>query len=340
VSSSDLVARDETRHASLAVHIRSVKPYLEELLPGRARAFAMTMMAAARHAPEIFDCTPASVVGSALVCAQLDLEPGPADHLYLIPRRNGQVPGRPLELTVLLGYKGMKALAERHPDIAYVETGEVCRGDVFEHIAQPASIHHEPAWGAVRGDPYLWYAIAYRRDGLPPHIAVIDQAEVERRRSFSQAKDRGPWVTNYSAMARKSAVRALWPGLPSSLDLVRAAEVDDAPGAITTGDLVPALAAGGRSVDPDTGEVLGEPEPDVGAPAEGEAAGVPATELQMIRIAHLQGAHGLDDHDLCELVRDRFGLEADTVEDALTGLTDEQAGELIVALQPDDDEKT
>lgn len=356
----------------VAQHIRGIQPYLEQLLDDPKR-FAVTLMSAGRRQPEIFNCSAESIIGAALVCAQLDLEPGPAEHIWLIPRRNRHT--RTVELTTLLGKNGMKALAERHPAIRSVRTGTIHRNDEWAHTQEPPSLTHTPAWGD-RGDPFLWYAIAERNDGGPPHIKVIDEAEVERRRSHSASPDRGPWKDHYDAMARKSAIRALWPELPSSLDLDRAARIDDAAGAITPSDLgVPALGTGrqpvphpeqdqvtvpGRVVDQTTGEIITQgdvpaddqpppaaqevdtdddrpvtPDPGAGAPANlGEGPDAPATDRQLLAITTLlRQRDDIDEHDLLEIIRDRCEVSADTVDEALTLLDEDQAGEIISLLQ-------
>lgn len=364
----------------VAAHIRGIKPYLDRLLPDPAR-FATTLMAAGRRQPEIFNCTPETIIGAALITAQLGLEPGAElGQVWYIPRRNGNLPGRPLELTTMLGKNGMKVLTERHPAIRALRTGTIHRNDQWEHTQEPPSLTHTPAWGD-RGEAFLWYAKADRTDGGHPHIKVIDKAEVERRRSHSASPKKGPWVDHYDAMARKSAIRALWPELPSSLDLTRAAQLDDVSAGVTPATLgVPELAAPdgdddedapperetitvrGELVDEETGEVLGEgdleqdtdpPErqedtdaagpgkpaddEEGGAPADREGPGAPATSQQVITVAHLQGARGLDDHDLCQIIRDRFNVDADTVEAAIGGLTEDQAGDLIVEMQGADE---
>lgn len=348
----------------LAVQIRSIKPYLEKLLPGRADSFAMTLMAAGRYQPELYNCTPESVIGAALTCAQLDLEPGPAEHIYFIPRRSSKTGS--LECTTYLSYKGEKALVERHPDIDYIETGTVHKLDEFEHTAQPATIRHTPAWGD-RGDPYLWYAVAHRADGRQ-HVKVLDRQAVEARRACSQSPNRGPWKDHFDAMARKSCIRALWPELPSSLDLTRAARLDE-PTVVTPRDLgvpdeatVEVIRDQPRAIErehvrlvDDDGEVIAEADVPAGAaesPPEASAppgdASVPdqppgedvdgtrATSKQLRAIVSLQKQRQLDDHDLLQVIADRFDIAGDELEPALVSLTGDQAGELIDQLQPSD----
>jgi recombination protein RecT len=350
-----------------AAELRRVKPYLSRLGIDAER-FTAAVFVAYQRTPDIAACAAPSVIGAALVCAQLDLEPGPAEHVWLIPRRNRKQ-GNRLELTILLGKNGMKALAERHPDIRSVRTGTICENDEYTHVEEPPSLTHTPNH-ADRGDPILWYAIADRTDNGPPHIAVLDRKEVAARRKHSASPDNGPWVTHFDAMARKSAIRALWPELPSSLDLSRAALVDDTAGAVTAEALgaIPdeddqieveverdaPTTVRGEVVDEETGEIIAEgdlppdtnPEPDDEAedavevepddPSDGDGDQGPATAGQLKALGQLQELRSLDDHDLLQVLRDRFDVDADDLDAGLASLTIDQAGQLIVDLQPAD----
>lgn len=264
---------------ALAEHLKTIKPHLERLVPDPPR-FGVTLLAAARRTPQLLQCDPASLLGAALTCAQYGLEPGPADHVWLIPRRNKKT--NTLDCTLLLGYRGMKALAERHPDIESVRTGTVYENDEFEHIAQPPAIRHVPNH-ADRGKAILWYAVATRTDGGSPHVAVLTREDVEARRKSSQSGDAGPWKTHYDRMAQKSCIRAIWSELPSDLDGRRITAADDG-AVITTQDLgIPAPrtprqleAHATRIIDEATGEILAE----AYLPVEDESGDEPAGEVQ------------------------------------------------------------
>lgn len=313
--------------SQLGQRIKQVMPYLDRLLDN-PRRFATTLIAEARRNPAILDCEASSVIGAVLTCAQLDLDPGPAEHVWLIPRWNGKL--RTNELTVLIGYKGFKALAERHPNIVLVQKGTVCRNDHFVHTAQPPHLEHTPYWDGDRGEPYLWYAIAHTTEG-PNIIAVLDRKQVEARRAKSQTPNKGPWVDHYDAMAEKSALRALWPNLPSSLDMQRAAHVDDQ-GVVTVEDLG-IVTEEQDAIPPGTGEVTdveqvqvdlvdGDGNPVLTGTVTDDAP--PPSEDAEASLVDAARARGMDVHDLDELARDRFDTPVkDLTADQQAALTDE-----------------
>ena len=63
--------------------------------------------------------------------------------------------------------------------------------------------------------------------GSEPQFLVLTKAQVETFRSRSRAKDSGPWVTDYSAMARKTVIRQICKSLPRSAQLARAVALDE-----------------------------------------------------------------------------------------------------------------
>ncbi len=76
------------------------------------------------------------------------------------------------------------------------------------------------------------YMVAHFKDG-GHYIDVMTRAEVEKVRQRSKAKDSGPWVTDYEAMARKSVVRRGFPYLPVSIEAQMAASSDETDGGFT-----------------------------------------------------------------------------------------------------------
>ena len=106
----------------------------------------------------------------------------------------------------------------------------------------------------------------------------MTKAEVDAIRNRSKSKDRGPWVTDYEAMALKTVIRRSFRYLPVSVEAQSAAAADE-----TTpdyGSLLKPVVPAPENVDAETGEVL---EPDVQEvpataaeePAEAQEAEVP-----------------------------------------------------------------
>jgi len=166
--------------------------------------------------PKIYDCTPESVINAMVLCAQTGLEPGGYPPLVdLIPRRNGKT--GTTELNWQIGYRGLVVLAQRSGEIARVAAApvydwEIAQG-LFEYQIEPPLLLHRAALKDV-GDMDARnvigaYAIAEFHNGQRAQI-FLHRGQIEERRKM--ARDQNVWTSSYPAMARKSAIRALFSG--------------------------------------------------------------------------------------------------------------------------------
>jgi recombination protein RecT len=203
-------------------------------------------------------CTPESLLGGLMTCAQLGLEPGPLDHAYFVPFKN--------EVTFILGYKGMIELALRSGKIVSLIAREVYENDEFDvAYGLEDALRHKPKILGDRGKVVAYYAVAKLVGGGHAFV-VLSRDDVEKIRKRSRAKDSGPWQSDYDAMAKKTCVRRLFTYLPTSVEMVQALgqdgqvrtevepEVLDTPPVFVDGEVVHTDDAG--PVDAGSGEVL------------------------------------------------------------------------------------
>ena len=194
--------------------VRDMAPQIRSLLPDEARVqrFTRTIMTQLSRNPDLRQCTPESFLGAMMISAQLGLEPGPEDHVWIIPRRNKHA-GNRQEATFMVGYRGYQILAERAgwdivADVIYSE-------DDFAYQLQPEpTIRHTPGW-PTRGNIIGAYAVANPTrtdDQRQPRVVVLDHDELQKRRAAAQTT--AVWDRWYHQMARKSAVRAIWRLIP------------------------------------------------------------------------------------------------------------------------------
>jgi len=192
------------------------------------------LLAAFRKNPSLAKCDPASIVTGLQICAQLGLKPNtPLGHVYLIPYGSTCTP--------ILGYKGYQELARRHPSVRSVFAEVVFIGEHFalsagsegmrvEHHPDPARSSVDADWKATRDRIVGAYAVCHLANGerLTRWISAAD-IDARRIRGASGKGKRTPWDTDYAAMARKSAVRALFGSgeAPMSDEIAQALEVDD-----------------------------------------------------------------------------------------------------------------
>lgn len=208
--------------------LRKLTPQITKALPNAVSAdrFVRTVMTAVRINPrlvESYRSAPDAFFGAILQCAQFGLLPNDGlGNAYLIPRKNRKT-GR-LETNVQLGYKGLRKLAKRSGDAAFITTGTRRAQDKWTYRKSPPVLQHEPYDGPPdeAGEVRCYYAAAYQRlpvdaNGELTSVELVacdvmwpEEIEAIRKRySESSKKGFGPWKENYDAMARKTVLRRL-----------------------------------------------------------------------------------------------------------------------------------
>ena len=180
-----------------------------------------------RRNPRLAQCNAASLLGAIFTCAQLGLEPGGAlGHCFLIPYRD--------ECQFQIGYKGMIDLARRSGQIQSLSARAVYENDHFEFAyGLHEDLIHRPAVGH-KGEMTHAYAVAVLKDG-GVQFEVMDRAELEEVRDGSQGyqtarkynKSDTPWISSFEEMCRKTVIRRLFKYLPVSVEVARAANLDE-----------------------------------------------------------------------------------------------------------------
>lgn len=235
--SRELARRVENRDNYRAL-IRALEEQVSGLLPKvmpRERFLRIALMAASRT-PKLLLCTGGSISTCLIQAAELGLPVGPTlGMFYLIPRRNKSLEtesgGDVFEATALVGYKGWAELARRSGEIGFADADVVydCDKLVVKRGLYP-DLTHEPDYNGARTDEHIVgaYAVVGLKGVERPVFAYLPLDEIKKRRARSASKNDGPWVTDFAAMCRKSAILALLKGglIPLSTDAQRALEID------------------------------------------------------------------------------------------------------------------
>ncbi len=163
-------------------------------------------LAVARN-PALLQCTPASFMESMVRAGELGLRfAGAGGEAYLVPYKNS--------CTLIIGYRGLCALARRTGKVTRIEARCVHEKDVFEiSYGSGQQILHRPHLGADRGELTCAYALGELKGG-DMQIEVMTRAELDVIKDRSRANGKGPWKTDYEEMARKTVVRRLCKYLP------------------------------------------------------------------------------------------------------------------------------
>jgi len=210
MSDNTQLARQEHNFASLIKanfkQISSVIP--KHLTPER---LARLLVGEGRRNPKLFECEPESVVNAIMVSSQLGLEPGGAlGHIYLIPYKR--------ECTVIIGYKGLLELARRSGQVKRINAQVVYRDEYEKGLVkisvEPPTIEHAFSLDDIDRDPkniIAAYAVVEFKDGSKVQ-GVLTRADILKRKAKGGNRRFSPWDSDFAAMARKSAIRALLNG--------------------------------------------------------------------------------------------------------------------------------
>ena len=208
-------------YTTVAEMLEKNKASIAAALPKHVSADRLSRVALSelRTNPMLLNCQPASLMNAVVKASQLGLEVGGAlGHAYLVPYKT--------EATLIIGYRGLIALARRSGEIQSITAHVVHANDVFElEFGLNEKLRHVPSLddpGAVTHA----YAIAKLMGGGVQYD-VMTRAEIEAIRKRSRAGNSGPWVSDYEEMARKTVVRRLCKYLPISIELADALAMDD-----------------------------------------------------------------------------------------------------------------
>lgn len=161
-----------------------------------------------RRNPKLSACTVESLAQTILDSAQLGLElDGLLGRAYAVPYGD--------KCTLIIGYKGLIALAYRSRQVKAIQAAVVYDRDKFHwQMGLNPDMTHEPYQGIDHpGKVTHSYCVA-TLDGDVTVWVVLPRWEIEEHRKRSKSANTGPWQTDYAAMAKKTAIRVLSAVLP------------------------------------------------------------------------------------------------------------------------------
>lgn len=182
-------------------------------------------------------CSPFSILGALMSCAQLGLRPGVMGQSYL-GRKYNRVK-QEYEATFLIGYKGMVELAYRSPEVTSIIARVAYENDEFDvSYGLHEDIVHRPYMRGERGLPIAYYCIVRLRNGAPL-FTVMSQAEMmEFREKYGSYDPSSPWSKDFEAMAMKTVLRQLSKWMPKSTAFGVAIAVDESVRNNLEGDII------------------------------------------------------------------------------------------------------
>lgn len=237
----------------------------------QADRLARVFVTEVQRTPGLLQCTNSSLLAGFLQASQCGLEIGA--HLgqaYLVPFK---VRGK-ATATLIIGYKGLVALAYNSGLVSNVQAWDVREADRFEPptLGTEPKIVHSPARGRESSEVEAAYAIVRLRDSRIPNLEWMwrDELDAIMKRSRAAASKSSPWHTDYPMMARKTALRRACKYIPQTTEtrqLHSAVIIDEQADAnlVQTFDIDPAsLSDVVDDYDPEAGELSPDEEKQMG----------------------------------------------------------------------------
>lgn len=251
---TNAVQKNSLTRSALQDLLTQMQPQIKAALPKHItpeRIIRVAITAVSRN-PKLLECEKSTLLGSIIQASQLGLEmDGALGHAYLVPFRNNKT--NRMECQMIPGYKGYIDLARRSDRVKSLMAQIVCEGDEFEYeYGIHEQLRHVPA-KENRGSMIYVYAYATFTNGGYAFV-VLTKSDVDKSRARSKAAQSGPWVTDFEAMARKTAVRRLSTWLPLSVEFAKTVALDEK----ATAGQSQGLDLG--NVDLSTGEIVTEEE--------------------------------------------------------------------------------
>lgn len=225
------LATQDKKPATLAELINSpkIKNQLAMALPKHMSSDRMARIVTTeiRKTPALADANMQSFLGAVVQCSQLGLEPGGAlGHAYLLPFGNGKAKDGKSNVQLIIGYRGMIDLARRSGQIISISARTVREGDDFHYeYGLNEDLKHTPKADESAPITYV-YAVARLKDG-GSQFEVMTFNQIESVRKQSKAGDKGPWMTHWEEMAKKTVIRRLFKYLPVSIEIQQAVILDE-----------------------------------------------------------------------------------------------------------------
>jgi recombination protein RecT len=220
-----------TEGPTLRDQIRSMESQFALAMPKGLEAAQLVRdaLTCLQQTPKLAECSPQSVLGSLMTCAQLGLRPGVLGHAWVLPYWDKK--SRTNVAQLIIGYKGFVELAYRSGQIATIIARTVYEGDTFDvEYGLDDKLIHRPSMTGERSTPIAHYSIVKLANG-GRSFWVMTETEMQAWKKRYAPTNRngeivGPWVSDYEAMARKTCLLRLASWIPKSTDLAYAMEVD------------------------------------------------------------------------------------------------------------------
>lgn len=194
----------------------------EHIKPERFQRIVLT---AVLGDPALLRADRKTLLESAMRAAQDGLMPDKREGAFVVfntklgrDDRGKDIYGNAVQWMPMIG--GIIKKMHQSGEIAMITAKVVYGGDIFrawvdddgEHVNYEQAEH--PDFDTIR----QVFALAKTKEGAV-YVETLTPRDIEKIRSVSRSKDKGPWATWWEEMAKKSAIRRLAKRLPLSADM-------------------------------------------------------------------------------------------------------------------------
>lgn len=226
------------------IELAEYEPQIAAVLPDHIKPdhFRRTVITAVNLNPDLVRADRRSLFTSCVQAAQDGLYPDGKEAALVIFNtkvKRGGAEEWIQKVQYMPMVKGIRKLMRNTGEVDSAVAHVVHERDHFDYeLGDDEKIEHKPAIGD-RGRPIAAYAIIKLANGEIIR-EVMDVAEIERVRAVSKAAQKGPWVSWWGEMARKTVLRRAAKSAPTSAEVDRTLTRDED---LTGGDVqTPALA--------------------------------------------------------------------------------------------------
>jgi recombination protein RecT len=191
--------------------LTKMQPEFSKALPAQipSERFIRTVMTAVQIDPKLVSADRGTLLSACMRAAQDGLIPDGREAALVA--YGDRVQYMPMITGILKKLRQSGLLMSISANVVYER-------DQFDYeLGDEERIQHKPFIGD-RGRPIAVYAIARTTEG-GMYREVMSFGEIESIRNRSRAGGKGPWVTDWAEMARKTVIRRLAKRMPSSADL-------------------------------------------------------------------------------------------------------------------------
>lgn len=183
------------------VYSAGIKKRFEDMLDKQANGFITSLLNLKQE--KLKGCDNMTVLGSALKAASLKLPIDPnLGFAWIIPFKNR---GK-LEAQFQVGYRGFIQMAQRSAQYKKLNVTEIYEGQL--NSFNPLTEELELDLDNKQSDAVIGYAAYFRLlNGFEKMVYWSKEKVTKHAKRFSKSFNKGPWQTDFDAMARKTVLK-------------------------------------------------------------------------------------------------------------------------------------